>query len=278
MKNGVEKTFYPNGQLETEVTYKNDLPNGTTKRWHSNGVLASEMPVKGGIVEGTAREWNDHGVLLGSYEILNGCGVMKHWYPNGQLRGELPFVNGQTSGCIRVWDDTGGFIAEEFYIANKKVSRKKYFEACKNDPALPRYENNGRKPKLKPASAKYRQSKTPSVSEEKRQQHNKFIAEIRSKPNQAEARQWLVANDRRNIGEMTPESSREFIEKGYKTGASKIIVVDIQDETTNCLVVELPSNTAKRKRVFAWNNQMAQDSGFDPDPDWGQTELFVFLS
>ena len=33
----------------------------------------------------------------------------------------------------------------------------------------------------------------------------------------------------------------------------------------------------KRQRVFKWSNKQAQSSGFDPDPDWGQKELFVFL-
>lgn len=276
MKNGVERTFHPNGQLSTEVTIKNGLPNGVTRNWHPNGVLALEAPVKDGVVEGTARQWNDSGQLLGTYEILNGSGVMKHWHPNGRLSGEITFVNGQFDGRIRTWDETGELIGEEFQIANKKVSKKKYIKACKSNPTLPRYDENDLNPKLKLPSTKYQRSKI-AVPDEGRKKHHDFIAELRAKPNQAEARQWLAGNERRFLGEMAPEASREVIEQGYRVGAVKITAVDIQDETTNCMIVELPPKGVKRRKVFEWNNEIAQSSGFDPDADWGQNELFVFF-
>jgi hypothetical protein len=276
MKNGVERTFYSNGQLEAEVTYKNGLPNGITRMWHPNGVLASELPVKDGIVEGTAREWNENGVLLGSYEIINGCGVMKSWYPGGKLMGEISYVNGQWNGRICTWDEDGGLIAEEFQIDGKKISKKKYIEACKDNRTLPRYEDSDAKKKIKLPSTKYRQRKTP-VSDQERDKHNQFITEFRAKPNHAEARQWLADNENRNIGEMMPEAAREVVKEGYQAGATKIIAVDIQGDTTDCLIVELPSKGIARKRVFEWNNALAQSSGFDPYDDWGQKELFVFF-
>jgi hypothetical protein len=275
MRNGVEKSHHPNGKVASEVTYANGLPNGVTRAWHPNGALASEIPVKNGVAEGVAKYWDEKGKLLGSYEIRNGNGVQKSWFPNGNLKGEITLVNGQWTGRQLAYFEDGALAGESYYIRNAKVSKKKYDEACKKDPALPRYKES-QKPKASLPTTKYQRSKSP-VSEEKRSQHEKFIAEFRAKPNQVEARQWLAGGESRFLGEMTPEASRDVVEDGYKAGASKITAVGVQGETTSCLIVELPPKGAERKRVFEWNNELAQSSGFDPDVDWGQNELFVFF-
>jgi hypothetical protein len=96
---------------------------------------------------------------------------------------------------------------------------------------------------------------------------------------------WLANRSNKGIrwlGEMTPEMSQSTIEEGYAAGALEIIAADIQtdkngDETTNYLIVKLPTKAARRKPVFEWFNELAQSSGFDPEEDWGQKELFVFL-
>jgi antitoxin component YwqK of YwqJK toxin-antitoxin module len=275
-QNGIERRWHLNGQLADESNWVDGLPNGVSRRWHANGVLAEEMPVKDGFVEGTVKEWNELGELLGTFEIRNGSGVWKSWHPNGRVSGETTYVNGQFNGRIAAWDETGGLIVEEFQIGGKKVSKRKYLEATKSDPSLPKYNDSEPMPRVRIPSTKYQKSKAP-VSDEQRNKHNAFIADLRAKSNQADARQWLADNDERNIGEMTPEDSREMVEEGYKAGARRILAVDIQEDTTNCLIIELPPKGPGRKRAFEWNNELAQNSGFDPDVDWGQGELFVFL-
>jgi hypothetical protein len=205
----------------------------------------------------------------------HGTGVERKWYESGQLEREAASVHGKLCGRFCCWYEDGKQVSTSYYIMDKKVSKKKYDEACKSDPTLPRYEDD--EPKLK---SQVRDSKRirAQVSEIERKDHDEFIQKFRADPSQAEARQWLASDGNRNIGEMTPEGSREFIEEGYKAGATKILAVEIQDETTNCLVVELPLNGVRRQRVFAWNNQNAQGSGFDPDEDWGQKEVFVYFS
>ncbi len=92
-----------------------------------------------------------------------------------------------------------------------------------------------------------------------------------------EARQWLRRDENRFIGEMDHEDSVESIRAGYKFGATKIIAVDIKDETTDCLIVYLPPSGLKREQVFKWNSEFAQKAGWDPNDDWGQNELFIFF-
>ena len=164
----------------------------------------------------------------------------------------------------------------EYYNMDKKVSRKKYLEACKINPTLPRYEDDALESAELEIVGTYQKRDEP-ISEFDRQKHQNFINEFLRKPNYEEARQWLAGDENRFIGEMTPEASREWIGEGYQAGAIKILAVDIADDTTNCLIVELPPKGKKRERVFRWSNQRAQSDGFDPDLDWGQNELFVFF-
>lgn len=273
----VERSYYPNGQLRWEGSFEDGKLVGTNRQWHDNGVMSKDCFFVDGLEHGVIRQWNKEGKLLGEYHMDHGTGVNKSWHENGRLEGEISFVCGRYSGRMRCWFEDGDLIATIYHVMNREVSKKKYDEACKNDPTLPRYEDDGLKPKWDLPSTKYRQRKTPVLPEE-RKKHDGFIAGFRAKPNQAEARQWLAENEDRNLGEMTPESSREAIEEGYKTGAAKIIAVQIEGETTNCLIVELQPKGMKRKRVFEWSNELAQQSGFDPDDDWGQNELFVFFT
>ncbi|MGH7981453.1 MAG: hypothetical protein ACREE6_18905 [Limisphaerales bacterium] len=124
---------------------------------------------------------------------------------------------------------------------------------------------------------KYKKREAP-VSEWERHRHDEFINKFLRKPNRVEARQWLAGNEGRNLGEMAQEESREFIEEGYNAGATKILAVEIDGNTTNCLIVYLPPSGPKRKQVFEWHGEAAQRCGFDPYEDWGQNELFAYFS
>jgi hypothetical protein len=270
----VEKYFYPNGQLRWEGSFEGERPEGPNRQWHDNGVLKEEHFFEAGLEHGIARKWNNEGKMLGEYHMNHGTGISKNWYENGQLWVEISYIDGQFCGRFRCWFEDGDLVATEYYIRNKKVSKKKYLEACKSDPVLPRYQDAEPKSKLKLPSTKYRQRK---ATEKEREKHDEFIAKFQGKPNQAEVRQWLADDENRNLGEMMPDQSREVIEEGYQAGAVKIMAVEILENSTNCLIVELPPKSAKRKRVFEWNNELAQNSGFDPDDDWGQNELFVFF-
>ena len=184
----------------------------------------------------------------------------------------------------RAFFEDGVFAADTYWLKNREVSRKKYLEACAKDPSLPRYEDDDVKSTLKLPSTKYRLRKTP-ISEAERSKHDEFIAKFRANPNQAEARQWLAtgpAGAMRTLGEMDSDGSRVVVEEGYAAGAQKIIAVDIQSddeksETTDHLIVAIPAKGPKRKRAFEWVNELAQQSGFDPEDDWGQAELFIFF-
>jgi hypothetical protein len=272
----IERNYHPNGKLWWEGSFENGILEGPNRHWHDNGVMSRDCSYERGLEHGVARQWNRDGKLLGEYLMDHGTGIEKSWYENGQLGRECSSVNGKLCGRFRCWFEDGDLVSTIYHINDKQVSKKKYDDACKSDPTLPRYGDDGQKSKLKLPSTKYRKRKTP-ISEKERKQHDELILKFRALPNQAEARQWLAEDEERNLGEMIPEASREVIEDGYKAGATKIIAIDVNDESTNYLIVELPAGMSERRRVFEWNNELAQNSGFDPDADWGQNELFVFF-
>jgi antitoxin component YwqK of YwqJK toxin-antitoxin module len=43
------------------------------------------------------------------------------------------------TGRQKCWDENGDFVVEAYWIKGKKVSRKRYLEACKTDSELPQY-------------------------------------------------------------------------------------------------------------------------------------------
>jgi hypothetical protein len=274
----MEREYYPNGQLAWESSFKDGKQVGLVKKWHENGAPKWECPLDdNGLMHGIVKQWNKEGMLLGQYHTNHGTGVEKSWYENGQLERASFSIGGKLCGRFQCWYENGELVSETYYIMDKQVSKKKYIEACKTDLTLPRYRDDDLEPGLTETLQKYKKRETP-VFESERQQHTDFINKLLKQPNRGEARQWLAGDDNRNIGEMTPEESREFIDEGYKAGATKILAVEIEEDTTNCLIVYLPSNGAKRKRVFEWNGESAQKSGFDPYEDWGQSELFAYFS
>lgn len=272
----IERSHFPNGQLRWEGSFKGGKLEGKNRHWHENGQLSKETSYKNGLEHGEARQWNKDGKLLGKYCMEHGSGVERQWYENGQIEREAASVRGQLCGRFRCWAEDGELVSTNYYIRDKKVSKKKYIEACKIDPALPRYEDDGSELEEPQITGTYQKRETPAP-EWDRHKHDEFIKEFLRKPNRGKARQWLKGDEKRFIGEMSHEDSVEFVEDGYKAGATKIIAVEIEDETTNCLIVYLPPAGPKREQVFKWNSEFAQRSGWDPYDDWGQNELFVFF-
>jgi hypothetical protein len=211
-------------------------------------------------------------------------GVAKYWHPDGKLKTVMHMVQGQPTGRMRCWDETGTLITETYLLDGRQISKKKYSEACKRDPSLPEPNDDGEDSGRELPSPMILK-RHPPVSDAERKLHAETVAKFLADRNQAEARQWLKsssASGRHNLGEMTPDASRQVIEDGYLAGAMCILAVGIHraengSETTSHLIVELPVSAVQRRDVFKWGDNLAHASGFDSQQDWGQKELYIFL-
>ncbi|MHC4333566.1 MAG: hypothetical protein ACYSUP_02735 [Planctomycetota bacterium] len=115
---------------------------------------------------------------------------------------------------------------------------------------------------------------------------DEFVQRFLGDPNSREVLNWLRASsedDFRSLGELeTTDESITLVQEIYEAGAVYVLAVEIDEypegQNTGKLVIKLPEDDADaRKRVFAWAGNVAQQQGFDPEQDSGQSYLFVML-
>jgi hypothetical protein len=276
MKETLRK-YHDNGTLASETTLVDGIPHGVLREWHRNGILAREEPLNQGAIDGTVRQWDDQGRLLGSCELIKGTGVHRSWYANGRLWSEIAYLDGKLSGRQSVYWEDGELIGVTYWLDNRQVSKKRYREACKTNSRLFRYDDEPtvrkRKPKPTPAQA--------PASEN----GDEFALKLLQGPRVREALEWLgeCSDPERTLGEATDqEDSLRFVKKLYRNGAVTVYAVEIDGEegegqNTGRLVIELPQDKKSRAKLRRIVGNIAEEMGFDPEPECGQRYLFVML-
>jgi hypothetical protein len=276
----IERTYYPNGGIETEVSLVGDVPHGVTRHWHVNGVLEKEIPYTYGIIDGVVRQWNDKGELLCTSELKKGTGVYGLWLQNGTLYAEMPYINGKVTGRQRVYCGEE-LLAESYWLENEEVSKKRYLAACQKNPDLPRYDDSERPvklPKLKRKSPKRDDAQFAVEVDE-------LCTSLLRGAHVREALSWLteVRQPSRSLGEMKGQNaSLHLVKKLYALGAVAVHAVEIdegadEDQNTGKLVVELPHSPEIRMGLLKFCGRLAKKQGFDPDPNVGQRYALLIL-
>jgi TonB family protein len=69
---GVVKSFYANGKIESEITYYNNIREGEAKFYYENGNLKEERFYVNGRVEGLVRLYNEDGKIKEMVNLENG--------------------------------------------------------------------------------------------------------------------------------------------------------------------------------------------------------------
>jgi hypothetical protein len=118
-------------------------------------------------------------------------------------------------------------------------------------------------------------------------EHEQLISRLLSDRNRLEVLKWLEgssAKDKRTIGGFkTNHDSIRFVKEIYRAGALEVIAVHIKkilhrnSHRTGKLVVKLPQDAKSRKAIFKWCRQQGDSLGFSPDPDHGESYLFLLL-
>ena len=117
-------------------------------------------------------------------------------------------------------------------------------------------------------------------------EHERFIQRLLENPNKAEAYSWLdECSDEsfRNVGELeSNEKSLDLIQEIYRAGAVEVIAVEIDKypdggENTGKLVIVMPEEPEKRKKVLEWCSKISEEQGFAAHEDYGQSHEFVML-
>lgn len=88
-----EKQFYPNGKLEQEGQYKEDLRDGKWTYYYENGNKWSEGYFKAALSHGKRSIWYENGQLhmQGAYDQGARIGLWKFFRENGELAKEVDY-------------------------------------------------------------------------------------------------------------------------------------------------------------------------------------------
>lgn len=145
-RNGVYKSFYPNGGIRSIEKYKNGKAKGKWKWFHKNGELQ---------LEGKYRSYRkspiDIVVLLffnPDKDALNEqnnssfkSGRWKRYYPNGKLQENSRFKNGEEKGRCRSYYANGNLKFFQRYRNGEERVWKVYYESTGKLNFIERYKN-----------------------------------------------------------------------------------------------------------------------------------------
>jgi len=120
-KEGEWKTWYENGQLESQGHYIQDQKEGEWKDWQENGQLWSQGQYIHGKMEGEWKHWLENGVFTQGYYVQDREeGEWTFQYANGQFaRGN--FVHGEYEGEWKIWNANGQLDYHGRYFQGKRT-------------------------------------------------------------------------------------------------------------------------------------------------------------
>ena len=105
----VERSYYPNGNLEYEAEFINEKLDGTSRVWSEDGTLLSVSEYSNGQPHGVWKTFHSNQTL--EYETTY-FHSRKHdyerwYYENGQLKSEQKFSYGKSGTEIVRWNVDG---------------------------------------------------------------------------------------------------------------------------------------------------------------------------
>lgn len=117
--------WHPNGQKESEMTYKNDQRDGPMRQWDDNGLLRQEQAFQAGEPNGTNTLWDHTGALLYTAEYKEGAlhGPVIWWYGEDQKRWETYYDMDERTGTWSQYDPDGDLRMQSTWNQDTLVSR-----------------------------------------------------------------------------------------------------------------------------------------------------------
>ena len=126
IKHGVERVWFPNGQLEWEREFHYGKPTGAWRSYWSNGNPRTECYYLGPDVERTMTFWREDGKLSAQGPARDGArrGTWRFWWANGQLAEEGEYRGGLKEGPWTGWSRDGTRKFERVYAGNVRTSQR----------------------------------------------------------------------------------------------------------------------------------------------------------
>ena len=108
----IERSYFPNGNIEYEAKYINDKLDGLSRVWLEDGTLISKSEYSNGKPHGAWIIFHSNGTMMHEvqYEYGQKHGVEKWYYENGNLKSEQEFDFGISISEITRWNIDGTLI------------------------------------------------------------------------------------------------------------------------------------------------------------------------
>ena len=108
-REGWRKTYFGNGQEPQETFFVNDKPQGIEKYFYPDGTLRLVARWKDGQLNGAVENYDENGVLELESTFENDLrqGPTILYYPDGKVKRESYFVQDKLDGWFRDYDENG---------------------------------------------------------------------------------------------------------------------------------------------------------------------------
>ncbi|MCL2132378.1 MAG: toxin-antitoxin system YwqK family antitoxin [Lentimicrobiaceae bacterium] len=109
---GTAVWYYQHGKKSLEITYKNGRKDGKMMRFFRNGKIETIEYYQNDVLDGLSSTYNENGVLISELFYKNGekDGIIKQYFPDGSLFFTGQYSENQYDGKWEYFDD------EEFKV------------------------------------------------------------------------------------------------------------------------------------------------------------------
>lgn len=165
-QNGVVQSYYSNGNIESEITFKDSVRDGAAKFYYENGNIKEERTYINGKVDGLVQIYSDSGKLKEVYVI----------------------EDGRRDGPTSIYDENGNYLSDIYYESGKlllPVKSEDTFASTDNKTeslSSNNENNNGSKPKFKSVKRSADDFLPPEIEEEKFENDPAFFSTLEVKP------------------------------------------------------------------------------------------------
>ncbi len=144
-QNGIVKTYYPDGSVQSEISYVNDVLDGSAVLYYSNGQLRSEKNYDKGILNGWVKEYYETGLLKEEYFVKNGIkdGTHKIYNNDGALKKISNYANGIQTRSQTFGDDTGNKVENTSIKIFDTTNKNSIIDSVKVKPQPQKFVRSG---------------------------------------------------------------------------------------------------------------------------------------
>lgn len=142
-KNGRSIFYYSNGRKQMECQYSNDLLDGKLTRWTYKGKVELESNYTNGLRMGETRLYTSEGILqiIQNYKNDTLDGQISEFYPNGNLKMSGNYSLGLFTGEWLYYESNGLLVGKGLFQKGNGTLQS-YFYGSNKIKSITEYQNN----------------------------------------------------------------------------------------------------------------------------------------